>query len=109
MRNIVIVSSKTVNRVMLQQFVTEKGGYWNEDITLDQGVIEDGDKVVYLSCSSDMNAEFDAEELKKLSARLGDFPKTIIDIHISNTENSDKLASVIADEIINKWNSVITE
>ena len=42
MDNFVILSARKVKRAELRSFIESWGGLWNEEPTLDQGVIERG-------------------------------------------------------------------
>lgn len=107
MRNIVVVTKEDVSLGMLKDYVINQGGYWNDEPTLNQGVIEEGNKAIYLEIDSDFDLDYEPNELVKLSQKIGSQPKSIIDIHISNTEKSDELAEKIAENIIEKWGGLV--
>jgi len=107
MRNIVVVTKEDVTLEMLKGYVIIQSGYWNDEPTLNQGVIEEGNKAIYLAVDNNFDLDYEPNELVELSKKIGFQPKSIIDIHISNSEKSEELAEKIAEDIIGKWGGIV--
>jgi len=107
MRNLIVIIKENVSLEMLKSYTLNQGGYWNDEPTLNQGVIEEGSEVIYLTVDDNFELDYEPSELIELTQKIGSQPKSIIDIHISNSENSDELAEKIAEDIIKKWGGVI--
>ena len=56
MENIQFVTPLSVSQSELQEFVESLGGHWNSKVGLEQGSIEEGDAVIYLSLEGDVGA-----------------------------------------------------
>ena len=103
MRNIVVVTPKEVTQTMVQALVKSLGGYWNADETLDQGVVERGEAVIYISSSQDLEPDYDADDITILTQLLGQVPRAVVDIHLGHASGSASLAEEVAHEVIERW------
>ena len=103
MDNLIIVTSKKVNRQELRGFVESWGGYWNDEPTLDQGVVERHGSIIYVSLCQDIDQDYEAHEINDFTARLGTTPGAYIDVHISHQGSSETLARDFAQSAIAKW------
>ena len=107
MESIQFVTPLAVSQTELQEFIESLGGHWNSDIGLEQGSIEEGDAVIYLSLVPDLSEEYDLEEISSLATRLGAEPQVAIDIHIGHGAGSPALAARIAQMLAQKWNGFL--
>lgn len=57
MKNIVVVTPTEVTQPMVRTLVESLGGHWNADETLDQGVVERGGAVIYVSSSQELGPD----------------------------------------------------
>jgi len=109
MRNIVVVIPTEVTQSMVRTMVESLGGYWNAEATLDQGVVERGDAVVYVSSSQDLDPDYDAEDIKILTQLLGQAPRAVVDIHLGHASGSTWLAEEVAREVIKRWGGFLDD
>ena len=109
MRNIAVVTPTEVTPAMVQAMVKSLGGYWNTDETLDQGVVERGDAVIYVSSSQDLEADYDANAITLLTEVLGHGPRTVVDIHLGHASGSEGLANEVAHEVIERWGGFLDD
>ena len=103
MRNIVVVTPIEVTQSMVRALVESLGGYWNSDETLDQGVVERGDAVIYVSSSQELDPDYDADDITILTQLLGKVPRAVVDIHLGHAAGSESLAEEVAREVIERW------
>jgi hypothetical protein len=109
MRNIVVVTPIDVTQTMVQALVEALGGYWNADASLDQGVVERGDAVGYVSRSQDLNPDYEAHDITLLTQLLGHVPRAVIDIHVGHGASSASLAKEVAREVIERWGGFLDD
>jgi hypothetical protein len=109
MRNIVVVTPTEVTQPMVRTMVESLGGYWNAEETLDQGVIERGDAVIYVSSSQDLNPDYDAEDITILTQLLGQAPRAVVDIHLGHSSGSAWLAEEVARKVIERWGGFLDD
>jgi hypothetical protein len=109
MRNIVVVTPKEVTQTMVQALVKSLGGYWNADKTLDQGVVERGEAVIYISSSQDFEPDYDADDITILTQLLGQVPRAVVDIHLGHAPGSASLAEEVAHEVIERWGGFLDD
>jgi hypothetical protein len=109
MRNIVVVTPRDVTQTMVQALVEALGGYWNADAALDQGVVERGDAVVYVSGSQELDPDYEAHDITLLTQLLGHAPRAVIDIHVGHGPGSAALAEAVAREVIERWGGFLDD
>lgn len=109
MRNIVVVTPTAVTQPMVRTMVESLGGYWNAEETLDQGVVERGDAVIYISSSPDLGPDYDAEDITILTQLLGQAPRAVVDIHLGHASGSAWLAEEVAREVITRWGGFLDD
>jgi hypothetical protein len=109
MRNIVVVTPTEVTQSMVRTMVESLGGYWNAEETLDQGVVERDDAVVYVSSSQDLDPDYDAEDIMILTQLLGQAPRAVVDIHLGHASGSAWLAEEVAREVIERWGGFLDD
>lgn len=107
MENIGVVTPSVVDPLELRQLVEELGGYWNEEPTLDQGVIERRNARIYVSLAANFLSEYDPEDLASVRNALGVEPQSAVDIHIGHGTGSTDLAEDFARMVIDRWGGVI--
>ena len=108
MKNLLLVTTKPVGEAGLIALIERRGGVWNADVGVHQGVIEAGDAVVYVGLANLVD-EYSPAELAALHARLGSEPHAIVDIHIGHGAGSEQLAMRIAEDIIGEWGGMMEE
>ena len=89
--------------------VESLGGYWNAEETLDQGVVERGDAVIYVSSSQDLDPDYDAEDITMLTQLLGQAPRAVVDIHLGHASGSVWLAEEVARKVIERWGGFLDD
>ena len=109
MRNIVVVTPTEVTQSMVRTMVESLGGYWNAEETLDQGVVERGDAVIYVSSSQDLDPDYDAEDITMLTQLLGQAPRAVVDIHLGHASGSVWLAEEVARKVIERWGGFLDD
>jgi hypothetical protein len=109
MKNIVVVTPKKVTQKGVQALVESLGGYWNADDTLDQGVVERGKAVIYVSRSQDLDPDYDTNDIAILTQLLGQMPQAVIDIHLGHAPGSEALAEEVAHEVIERWGGFLDD
>jgi hypothetical protein len=109
MRNIVVVTPTCVTQTMIQALVESLGGYWNAEETLDQGVVERGDAVVYIASGQDLYSDYEPHEIAVLTQLLGETPRAMVDIHIGHAEGSVELAEDVARAVIKRWGGFLDD
>lgn len=109
MKNIVVVTPKKVTQTMVHTLVESLGGYWNADDTLDQGVVERGKAVIYVSSSQDLDPDYDTNDIAILTQLLGQMPQAVIDIHLGHAPGSEALAEEVAHEVIKRWGGFLDD
>jgi len=109
MRNIAVVTPTAVTRTMVQAMVESLGGYWNSDETLDQGVVERGNAVVYVSSSQDLEPDYDAHDITILTELMGQGPRAVVDIHLGHASGSEGLAKEVAHQVIERWGGFLDD
>ncbi len=107
MENMQFVTPVSVSHTELIVLVESLGGRWNSDVGLDQGSIQEGDAIIYLSLVENLAEDYTSEEIIDFAARLGAQPQTVIDIHIGHEAGSAALAMRIAQVFAQKWNGVL--
>ena len=110
MRNIFLISPKRLSREDIRRFIIDRGGDWQSDPTLDQGVIERGSAAVYISGDTELHSYlFEPDEIYELTRKIGSEPLSLVDIHISRGKASDTLADEIADQMLELWGGYIDQ
>lgn len=109
MRNIVVVTPREVTQSMVRAMVESLGGHWNSDETLDQGVVERGDAVIYVSSSQELDPDYDADDITILTQLLGKEPRAVVDIHLGHASGSASLAEEVAREMIERWGGFLDD
>lgn len=109
MNNLVVVTSKRIGQEELRSFVEAWGGYWNDEPTLNQGVIERRRAVVYVSLCWEIEREYEADEIVDLKTRLGATPRAYIDVHIGHQRGSQELAHEFAKSAIAEWQGCLDD
>ena len=66
MDNFVVLTPKKVSKQELRGLVESWGGYWNDDPTLDQGVVERKHAAICVSHSYELEPGYGPEEMKNL-------------------------------------------
>jgi hypothetical protein len=107
MKNLLIVTPTPITKKMVQEFVQERGGYWNDDPTLDQGVIDRQEARVFISYVSDLTIDYAPDELSILEKHLEAKPLSAIDIHIGHGAESEALAQAVSQDIVSRWRGFI--
>lgn len=107
MDNIYVVTPSAVHPLELRKLVEELGGYWNEEPSLDQGVLEKRKAWVFISLAPNFRSEYDPEDLAAVRSALGGEPESAIDIHIGHGTGSRDLAEEFARTLIDHWGGVI--
>lgn len=108
MQNIIVVTSKVLSKEEVREFVESQGGYWNEEPTLDEGVIERGEAAVYVSGEIEIQPyDYDLPELEALGKILGNPPRSMVDLHISHAKGSFELAEDVARMMIDRWSGYL--
>lgn len=109
MDNLVVVVGIRLSKKQLRNLVESWGGQWNDEPTLNQGVIERDSSVIYVSLGDQIERDYEADEIEDLTAWLGSRPKAYIDVHISHRRGSQELANEFAQAAISKWQGVFDD
>ncbi len=109
MKNILVVTPTHVTRTMVKDLVETFGGYWNEEPTLEQGVVEREGAAVYIASSQDLYPDYEPHEVAILTKLLGKEPRAVVDIHIGHAVGSDKLAKDVACSVIERWGGFLDD
>jgi hypothetical protein len=91
----------------LRDFVLRYGGYWNDEPSLDEGVIEHGAGTLYIASQPAFADEITAQDIDALRLILGGAPNGAISIHIGGDDRPFELAARIAQSLARDWNGYI--
>ena len=68
--NIYLVTAAKIDLAELRQMVEALGGYWNDDPTLNQGVIEQRNARIFIGLAVNFRSEYPPEDLHRLRREL---------------------------------------
>lgn len=103
MESCYVITRDVVTRKQLQEFVEDRGGYWNPEPTLNQGVLEEGSGRIFASVEDPEDWAYEPDELAALEKILGKPPRSVIGIDIGHGKGSSKLAEIFAQELLERW------
>ena len=106
MRTVSLLAARSIDLVALKDFVQAQGGYWVADSGLGRGVVENGERRVFLSVSSPQ-LEYDREDLAGIECLLGTEPSSAVIIEIGHAQGASRLAARMATEMLSEFGGVI--
>ncbi len=104
MQNVWVLTPEPLPKSTLQELIQSWGGYWDDEPTLDQGVIERGSAALYISLGDRITPHYyESEKLEEIRRTMGRNPKNVIDIHIGHGKGSRTLAREFATAAVDRW------
>ncbi|MCP4162680.1 MAG: hypothetical protein GY760_21660 [Deltaproteobacteria bacterium] len=108
MKFIMILTATEISKAMVDEYISEKNGYWKTCFSFDEAVIgkrSAGEVDIFFS--NEVEDEVELEDIDYFRNKFGKEPKTYFHVNIAASEGSMTLAVTITNEIIAKWGGLI--
>lgn len=109
MKNIIVICEKNIREEDLNSFIYDFSRNNKFTSNIASGHIGNECADIYITMISDLNTEYEAEELIYLKSRIGIMPVRGVDIHIGHSNRSEKLAYNFANNLLKKWGGIIDD
>ncbi len=108
MRFIIILTATEISKSMVDEYISEKNGYWKDCFSFDEAVIgKKGEGAIDIYFSNEVEDEFESETLDYFRNKYGKEPKSFLYVTIAASEGSSALAGKITNELISKWGGLV--
>ncbi len=108
MKFIIILTATEISKAMVDEYISEKKGYWKDCFSFDEAVIgKRGSGEVDISFSNEVEDEFESEDLDYFRNKFEKEPKSFLIVSLAVTEGSKALALKITNELIAKWGGLV--
>lgn len=122
MKNIVVLTRERPSKAQIMALVEELGGHWQEERTLDNGVIEAPGRTrwtwlgrrrespaIYVDYYEDGLDDYEPEEIEAVQRLSGTQTPVAVGIHIGHDPGSDELARKFSSEILRRWGGFVDD
>jgi len=107
MESIGVVFARSINNDDLKSFISEWGGIWDGNPSLNHGVIQRGPMTIYCNQAKPASFEYSPAELVEIATYIGVVPQTCVAVDISRSPGSQDLALEFANQLVKRWGGLI--
>jgi len=105
MECLVVITPIVIADAELRMFIEDEQGYWIPRTS--GGTVEKPNARVFVGTMNEPS--YDDEELRKLTEKVGTFPKGFLTLHIGTGEQSLALARELADRAVGRFGGIIDD
>lgn len=107
MQTILVISRRSAGNEDLRAFVSEWGGIWDGDATLNHGVIQRGPATIFCNRATSMSVNYSDEDCVEIAGLIGTYPQISVAIDISRGAGSQELALQFANGLVQRWGGLV--